>query len=153
MGAGSPAADTGALPPEPPPFAEHAPPAEPLPLKEPPHRPQSSSPPHELRTTSAIEPATGPGEVDEFDVTEGYETGSAAATTSVTSSIYAHTYENGRRYHHFKNGRYPIPNDDLEQNREDMKHAMLLELNDGELYFAPIGDYPQKILDIGTGTG
>jgi hypothetical protein len=24
--------------------------------------------------------------------------------------------------------RYPIPNDDAEQNRDDMKHAMMLEL-------------------------
>jgi hypothetical protein len=41
----------------------------------------------------------------------------------------------------------------LEQNREDMKHAMLMELTDGKLLYAPIGDYPQKIVDIGTGTG
>lgn len=46
-----------------------------------------------------------------------------------------------------------IPNDDTEQSREDMKHAMLLELTDGKLFYAPIGDHPQQILDIGTGTG
>jgi len=34
-----------------------------------------------------------------------------------------------------------------------MKHAMVLELTDGKLYNAPIGDSPQKIIDIGTGTG
>jgi hypothetical protein len=99
-----------------------------------------------------IEPASGPGEEDEFDVTDGYETSSSGAT-SATSSIYAHSYENGRRYQCFKNGRYPIPNDDTEQSREDMKHAMLLELTDGKLFYAPIGDHPQRILDIGTGTG
>jgi hypothetical protein len=101
---------------------------------------------------SEIEPASGPGEEDEFDVTEGYETRSTGST-SATSSIYAHSYEHGRRYQCFKNGRYPIPNDDTEQSREDMKHAMLLELTDGELFYAPIGDHPQQILDIGTGTG
>jgi hypothetical protein len=89
---------------------------------------------------------------DEFALTDGYETASTGST-SVTSSIYAHTYENGRRYQHFKNGRYPIPNDDDELNREDMKHAMLMELCDGELFYAPIGDKVQNILDIGTGTG
>lgn len=26
--------------------------------------------------------------------------------------------------------RYPIPNDDAEQNRDDMKHAMMLELTE-----------------------
>lgn len=106
-----------------------------------------------VETSVPIEPASGPGEEeeeeDEFETTDGISTGSASAT----SSIYAHTYENGRRYQCFKNGRYPIPNDDSEQDREDMKHAMMLELTDGELFYAPIGDNPQSIMDIGTGTG
>lgn len=34
-----------------------------------------------------------------------------------------------------------------------MKHAMMLELMGGELFFAPIGDNSQNILDIGTGIG
>ncbi|EGX97238.1 hypothetical protein CCM_01898 [Cordyceps militaris CM01] len=72
---------------------------------------------------------------------------------SVSSSVYAHTYERGRRYQSFKNSRYPIPNDDMEQSREDMKHVMLMELTDGKLFFAPTGKNPQKIVDIGTGTG
>ncbi|CRG91782.1 hypothetical protein PISL3812_08834 [Talaromyces islandicus] len=106
----------------------------------------------EVVRPAQIEPATEPGEEDEFDVTEGWETESGGSA-SADSSIYAHTYEHGRRYQTFKNGRYPIPNDDNEQDREDMKHAMMLELMDGELFFAPIGDNPQNILDIGTGTG
>ncbi len=72
---------------------------------------------------------------------------------SVSSSVYAHTFERGRRYQSFKNSRYPIPNDDLEQAREDMKHVMLMELTGGKLFFAPTGEHPQKIVDIGTGTG
>ncbi|KAF4977615.1 hypothetical protein FZEAL_5899 [Fusarium zealandicum] len=48
---------------------------------------------------------------------------------------------------------YPIPNDDAEQNRDDMKHAMMLGLTDGKLFFSPIGDKPQKIIDLATGTG
>ena len=91
-------------------------------------------------------------ESDEFEPEE-WEEGSSNASTSICSSVYNHTYENGRRYHSYKHGRYPIPNDDLEQNREDMKHAMMLELTDGKLCYAPIGDHPQQILDIGTGTG
>lgn len=35
-----------------------------------------------------------------------------------------------RQYHKYRNGRYPIPNDDTEQNRDDMKHAMMLELTE-----------------------
>ncbi|EFX03220.1 hypothetical protein CMQ_3149 [Grosmannia clavigera kw1407] len=68
------------------------------------------------------------------------------------SAIYRHSFENGRRYHYFRNGKYPIPNDDIEQTRDDMKHALLLELTGGQLIHAPIGDNPQKIIDIGTGT-
>ncbi|KAJ9156100.1 Methyltransferase type 11 [Pleurostoma richardsiae] len=111
-----------------------------------------AAPPIDPAAPQHIEAASEPGEEDEFDTTEGYETGSSGST-SATSSIYAHTYEHGRRYHQFKNGRYPIPNDNEEQSREDMKHAMLLELMDGELFYAPIGENPQQILDVGTGTG
>lgn len=34
------------------------------------------------------------------------------------------------QYHQYRHGRYPIPNDDKEQNRDDMKHAMMLELTE-----------------------
>ena len=101
---------------------------------------------------SVIEAASQPGDSDEFHLIEGYDTNSLAST-SATASIYAHTFEHGRRYHFFKNSRYPLPDDDMEQSREDMKHAMMMELNDGKLFYAPVGDYPQQILDIGTGTG
>lgn len=99
-----------------------------------------------------IEPAAEPVDKDEFDSTDPYEA-VTNGTACADSTIYAHTYEHGRRYHAFKNSRYPIPNDDFEQNREDMKHSMLLELTDGALFYAPIGEEPEQILDIGTGTG
>jgi ubiquinone/menaquinone biosynthesis C-methylase UbiE len=41
----------------------------------------------------------------------------------------------------------------VEQEREDMKHAMVRLLSGQKLHFAPLGDNPQNILDIGTGTG
>ncbi|KIH90444.1 hypothetical protein SPBR_00642 [Sporothrix brasiliensis 5110] len=103
--------------------------------------------------SSVIEAASQPGDEDEFDPVEGYETSNSLASTSATSSIYAHTFENGRRYHYFKNSRYPLPDDDMEQSREDMKHAMMMELTDGKLFYAPVDDNPQEIIDIGTGTG
>lgn len=34
-----------------------------------------------------------------------------------------------------------------------MKHHISILLTEGRLHLAPIGDRPQKILDIGTGTG
>lgn len=78
---------------------------------------------------------------------------SASAFGSITSSVLRHSYENGRRYHKFRYGTYPIPNDDTEQARDEMKHVATLELTNGHLYFAPIGESPQKIMDLGTGTG
>jgi hypothetical protein len=78
---------------------------------------------------------------------------SRSDSTSISSSILEHSFQNGRRYHRYRHGRYPIPNDEAEQNREDMLHAMMLEATDGKLFYAPIGDYPQKIIDLGTGTG
>lgn len=112
----------------------------------------TSGPSAVVRATQApvIEPSTDSD--DEFDLESdllGDDT-----TASLSSSIYAaFAYERGRRYQTFGDGRYPIPNDDLEQNREDMKHAMLMMLTEGKPFFSPIGMHPQKILDIGTGTG
>ncbi|GAB0136405.1 hypothetical protein EsDP_00004706 [Epichloe bromicola] len=89
---------------------------------------------------------------DDFDLAGDLLGGDT--TASLSSSIFsAYAYERGRRYQIFGDGRYPIPNDDLEQNRENMKHAMLMMLTGDKPFFSPIGDHPQKILDIGTGTG
>lgn len=37
------------------------------------------------------------------------------STQSLTSSVFNYTYENGRRYHAFRDGQYFMPNDDQEQ--------------------------------------
>lgn len=84
----------------------------------------------------------------------GYESeGFSSGSTSAESCIRDYMYENGRRYHRFREGTYNFPNDDVEQEREDMKHAMVKLLCGQKLHFAPIGDNPQEVLDIGTGTG
>ncbi|KHO01582.1 Methyltransferase type 11 [Metarhizium album ARSEF 1941] len=130
--------------------------------------PQPSPPPTAAAETEADVAPTGPSAMvratqapviepgtesdDEFDLDSSLP--SDDTTASLSSSIYtSFSYERGRRYQSFGDGRYPIPNDDLEQNREDMKHAMLMMLTQGKPFFSPIGTHPQKILDIGTGTG
>jgi len=67
-------------------------------------------------------------EADEgFD--DGYQTdNNSTATRSLSSSVRDYTFENGRRYHKFREGRYAFPNDEGEQEREDMKHAMIVNL-------------------------
>jgi len=83
----------------------------------------------------------------------GYESDSVrTASTSITSNVRDYAFENGRRYHKFREGAYNFPNDDSEQEREDMKHAMMVNLCQ-TLHFAPIGSNPQNIMDMGTGTG
>ncbi|KAF5586463.1 mRNA 3 end-processing YTH1 [Fusarium pseudocircinatum] len=92
-------------------------------------------------------------EEDEFETSDFDSATLSSSSTSLNTSIYQHAFENGRRYHQYRHGTYPIPNDDAEQNRDDMKHAMMLELTNGNLFFSPIVENPQKIIDLATGTG
>ncbi|KAF2268107.1 S-adenosyl-L-methionine-dependent methyltransferase [Lojkania enalia] len=73
-------------------------------------------------------------------------------TTSIPSTILRHRYENGRRYHKFREGEYWGPNDEQQNDQLDIAHHMFLILLDNKLHLAPISD-PQKVLDLGCGTG
>ncbi|KAL1967102.1 hypothetical protein VTN77DRAFT_3626 [Rasamsonia byssochlamydoides] len=79
--------------------------------------------------------------------------GSASYQTSISSSIINYKYENGRRYHAFREGAYTLPNDEEEQDRMDLGHHIYLLLLGGKLHLSPIGSNPQRVLDLGTGTG
>jgi hypothetical protein len=84
---------------------------------------------------------------------DGYESGAnSSGSTSVSSSVRDYVFENNRRYHRFQEGRYMMPNDEPEQERENMKHAMIVSVCEGQLHICPLTE-PHKILDIGTGTG
>lgn len=74
-------------------------------------------------------------------------------TASVHSSIYAYKYEHGRRYHAYKEGKYFMPNDELEQDRMLAQHrAGFLALGERN-YLCPLPPTPQHILDLGCGVG
>ncbi|KAL0934583.1 methyltransferase domain-containing protein [Colletotrichum truncatum] len=89
---------------------------------------------------------------------DGYETASARSvpsfdgTMSLSASVRDYAFENDRRYHRYREGRYHFPNDDPEQQREYIKHIIMTSLLGGELFQAPLKT-PQKVLDVGTGTG
>ncbi|KAG4431839.1 hypothetical protein IFR05_012677 [Cadophora sp. M221] len=84
---------------------------------------------------------------------DGYESDSAStASTSLSLSVRDYALEIGRRFNKFRAGQYQFPNDEPEQDREDMKHAMVVSLCGGNLHYAPL-ENPQEILDLGTGTG
>ncbi|KAL6414270.1 hypothetical protein AUP68_00788 [Ilyonectria robusta] len=111
------------------------------------------------------EPATRPEAVqteNQLEVDDdGIESDSTIDTTeqsssflsSLKSSIYNYRYDNGRRYHAFREGTYLVPNDDEEQNRMDLIHHIYSLVLRGKLHLAPIRDKPQRVLDLGTGTG
>lgn len=45
------------------------------------------------------------------------------------------------------------PNDEQEQDRMDLLHHVFLLVLGGRLHRAPIPKHPQRVLDLGTGTG
>ncbi|KAF9882930.1 hypothetical protein FE257_004865 [Aspergillus nanangensis] len=75
---------------------------------------------------------------------------------SLSSSVRDYCYENGRRYHAYRYGQYPIPNDEEEQDRLALMHHLFRLIIGGELFRAPIlndSQEPRRVLDVGTGTG
>jgi SAM-dependent methyltransferase len=117
------------------------------------------------------------GRDDDVDSTLGSEA-SSLRSVSLSSSIYNYRYENGRRYHGYRDGRYFLPNDEAEQvsrflgqesnwsssgllrvfnneaeqDRLDFHHHLWRLMISGKLFNAPISN-PQRVLDLGTGTG
>lgn len=77
----------------------------------------------------------------------------ASETMSLTQSVLDYEYENGRRYHAYQAGKYPMPNDEQEQQRMDFQHHLYLMIFRGELYRAPLPPRINRALDIGCGTG
>ncbi|PYH77546.1 S-adenosyl-L-methionine-dependent methyltransferase [Aspergillus uvarum CBS 121591] len=115
-----------------------------------------------LTVPSAISQPAFPGEShdDEAILDSGleddfsdYAEELASDTTSLDSEITSYRYENGRRYHAYKDGAYWAPNDDKQNTQLDIAHHMFTLLLDGKLHLAPTGNSIQRALDIGTGTG
>jgi SAM-dependent methyltransferase len=93
-------------------------------------------------------------DVDFQDVDSAFgDEAQSSFSQTLRSSIYNYRYENGRTYHAFRDGEYLLPNDEVEQDRLDLIHHLFKMTLGGELYIAPIPPEPQRILDIGTGTG
>ncbi|KAM0260536.1 hypothetical protein ACHAPA_010221 [Fusarium lateritium] len=79
-----------------------------------------------------------------------------SSTQSISSTILQYRQENGRTYHGYKDGKYNVPNDDQENERLDLQHALFLRTFDDNLGFAPPNDPGadvKHVLDVGTGTG
>ncbi|KAF2636676.1 S-adenosyl-L-methionine-dependent methyltransferase [Massarina eburnea CBS 473.64] len=84
----------------------------------------------------------------------GFDSGSLLGdeTDTLASSIVNYRMENGRQYHAYRDGAYWGPNDEHAKEILDFAHHMYLLTLDRKLHLAPINN-PQRILDVGTGTG
>ncbi|KAL1614924.1 hypothetical protein SLS54_009373 [Diplodia seriata] len=107
------------------------------------------------------QPATGP-EVDPeyddadsaFDSAGSVDDQLSTFSASLTSSVVAYPVQNGRRYHAYKDGSYILPNDEPEQDRLDLAHAMTTKLTGDRLHLTPLPeDFNGRVLDLGCGTG
>ncbi|KAK2730232.1 methyltransferase domain-containing protein [Colletotrichum kahawae] len=80
----------------------------------------------------------------------------SSSNASASSSILEYRYENGRTYHKYKDGKYMLPNDELENDRLDLQHNLFLLTFDNTLGLAPPcqkDSSVKRVLDVGTGTG
>ncbi|KAF8543714.1 S-adenosyl-L-methionine-dependent methyltransferase [Trichophaea hybrida] len=103
-----------------------------------------------ISTDIEVDPAVLTSRDSDDYSSSGYNT----STQSLTSSIQTYIFENGRRYHaYFGPEKHIQPTDEKEQDRLDLHHEIILTLMEGALHKAPIGENPQRILDVGTGTG
>ena len=73
-------------------------------------------------------------------------------TDTLDSAYSRYRYENGRRYHSYCDGAYWGPNDEIHNDQQDIAHHAWKLALDNQLYKAPIKN-PDRILDVGTGTG
>ncbi|CAI4213956.1 unnamed protein product [Parascedosporium putredinis] len=84
----------------------------------------------------------GASEISEFE-----------STASLSESIRDFRSIHGRTYGNSKTTEYWAPNDEQQNIGLDITHHYLLLFFDNKLFHAPIGDNPQSVLDVGTGTG
>lgn len=131
-----------------------APPAE---HYQPGHPPAAPTSPHLSQSSATSVASDQEIEVDDTfdgDGDSAYDSGSLQSdTTSLLSQITKYRYENNRRYHAYKDGEYWGPNDEQQNNQLDIAHHLFLMTMGDRLFLAPIGDNPQNVLDVGTGTG
>jgi SAM-dependent methyltransferase len=79
--------------------------------------------------------------------------GRGVDTLSLTESVFAYRKLHGRPYKKTSTTEYWAPVDETQNEGLDIIHNVLLMALNNELYLAPIGNDPGKVLDVGTGTG
>lgn len=113
--------------------------------------PKSTAPEQPIDDAAAIKPDDDP--YDGEDPAFLTDSDKVSSTQSLSSSVLNYQYENGRRYHAYREGEYVMPNDEREQERMDLYHHICRLMLGGSLFRAPIDPNAGRILDLGTGTG
>ncbi|CZR55701.1 related to methyltransferase [Phialocephala subalpina] len=76
------------------------------------------------------------------------------STKSLSKSVAEGVLENGRRYQSYAPGKYPLPNDEEEQDRLDQQHHLFGLTFEKNLCTCPVNKANvHRVLDAGTGTG
>ncbi|KAJ0350295.1 hypothetical protein COL154_013334 [Colletotrichum chrysophilum] len=95
----------------------------------------------------------GPIEPDADGVSiDGYST-TDDSQASLRPTILDYRRENGRTYHRLSDGKYILPNDDLEQERLDIVNHVWMVTLDNRFCMCPKNEGAKRVLDLGTGTG
>jgi hypothetical protein len=71
-------------------------------------------------------------------------------TYTLASQITKYRYENGRRYHAYRDGAYWAPNDEVQNDQQDIAHHLWLLTLDGRLHLAPVVDPQVRLPYLGT---
>ncbi|KAK0619369.1 S-adenosyl-L-methionine-dependent methyltransferase [Immersiella caudata] len=93
---------------------------------------------------------------EDIDSFSDSDSDSIESTVCLPKEFQESKPENGRTYHSFKLGKYPFPNDKKENNRLDFQHHIWSLTINTTLGLSPPNEQdapPQRVLDIGTGTG
>ncbi|OJJ64179.1 hypothetical protein ASPSYDRAFT_84202 [Aspergillus sydowii CBS 593.65] len=106
-----------------------------------------------MASSDAQRPIVPEADADLYDDGDFASVAAGSSTASLSSSIQNYQYENGRRYHAYRQGEYMFPNDEREQQRLDLHTHICNMALGGALYRAPIKSNAKNILDLGTGTG
>ncbi|KAK1590730.1 TAM domain methyltransferase [Colletotrichum navitas] len=106
---------------------------------------------HEEMAAAAAAP---PLEPDTFDSDSAISAVANISTDSPTPSVVTFEEENGRTYHSMSPGKYPFPNDTIEQERLALQHQIWDVTLNHKLCLCPKNyGRAKNVLDAGTGTG
>lgn len=112
---------------------------------------QPQSPSEAIPSPGAEDITVDPHLGDETDSAAGDEV--AESTSSLTDSIFDYRKIHGRKFQSSRTTEYWAPIDNQQVEGLDITHHFLTLLLDDQLFLAPIGENPQRVLDVGTGTG